>query len=139
MNAQTVTALPPGVRRVSQRVFGAIAAYLRPRRRQVIWALAMGVLGAALLVIARNAAGFSQDVMINVGASVVMVALSFIVFDPIFEDMRKNAVEEHRTLNQDLVVTNIAGASSLVEIMETWTGLLEERYLHRFRDAVHEA
>jgi hypothetical protein len=124
---------------LSQSALRAIAAFLRPRRRQAVWASVLGFAGLALLVAAQDAAGFTQDVMINIGASVVMVALSFIVFDPIFEDMRKNAVEEHRTLNHDQLVANIATARSVVEIMETWTGLLEERHHDRFLTAIHQA
>jgi hypothetical protein len=124
---------------VSQTALRAIVAFLRPRRRQVIWALVLGAAGTALLTMARGAEGFSQDIMINLGASVVMVALSFIVFDPIFDDMRKNAVEEHRTLNHDQLVANVATARQVVEIMETWTGLLEERYHDRFLAAIGQA
>jgi hypothetical protein len=124
---------------LSPSAFRAVVAFLRPRRRQAIWALILGLGGAALLMIAKDATGFGQDVMINVGASMVMVALSFIVFDPIFDDMRKNAVEEHRTLNQDQLVANVAAARQVVEIMETWTGLLEERYHDRFLAAIRQA
>lgn len=124
---------------MSQSALRAVVAFLRPRRRQAIWALILGVGGTALLMIAKDATGFGQDVMINVGASVVMVALSFIVFDPIFDDMRKNAVEEHRTLNHDQLVANVSTARQIVEIMETWTGLLEERYHDRFIAAIRQA
>jgi hypothetical protein len=124
---------------VSRTALRAVAAYLRPRRRQAIWSVILGLGGTALLLVAKDATGFGQDVMINVGASVVMVALSFIVFDPIFDDMRKNAVEEHRTLNHDQLVANVAAARQTVEIMETWTGLLEERYHDRFLAAIRQA
>jgi hypothetical protein len=53
--------------------------------------------------------------------------------------MRRNAVEEHRTLNHDQLVANVATARQVVEIMETWTGLLEERYHDRFLAAINQA
>lgn len=124
---------------VARTALTAIAAYVRPRRRQIIWSIVLAGAGAGMLVAAHAMAGFGRDIMINVGASVLMVALSFIVFDPIFEDMRRNAVEEHRTLNQDQLITQFAAARDIVEIMETWTGLLEERYRTRFLAAVRQA
>ncbi len=48
--------------------------------------------------------------LINPGASVVMVGLTFVVFDSIFEDMRRNAVQEHPDLNHDQLVAHIAAA-----------------------------
>jgi len=67
------------------------------------------------------------------------VALTFVVFDPIFEDLRRNAVEQHRTLDQDQLVTNIATARTEVAVMETWTGLLEESHRDRFLTALTAA
>jgi hypothetical protein len=109
------------------------------RRRQVQWAVLLGIAGAALLVVGRDTRGYSQDILVNVGASLVMVALSFVVFDPIFEDLRKNAVEEHRTLDHDELIRHIAAARTEVDILETWTGLLEDSHRDRFFHAVDAA
>ncbi|GLI02822.1 hypothetical protein [Phytohabitans aurantiacus] len=117
----------------------SVARFLRSRRRQITLAVLLGVTGTFLLVAGVWAPGYAQEIMVNLGASLVMVALSFVVFDPIFEDMRRNAVEEHRTLNHDQLVTNIAAARVEVDILETWTGLLEDRYRDRFLDAVTTA
>lgn len=117
----------------------SIVRALRVRRRQVQWAVLLGAAGAVLLVVGRGTSGYGQDILVNVGASLVMVALSFIVFDPVFEDLRKNAVEEHRTLDHDRLILHIAAAQTEVDILETWTGLLEDRHRDRFLGAVDSA
>jgi Domain of unknown function (DUF5919) len=109
-----------------------LATFFRSRTRQLVWAGLLALLGVALLVGAYATADFTRDVLINLGASVVMVGLTFVVFDPIFEDMRRNAVQEHRALNHDQLVADIAAARGAVDVMETWTGLLEDRYRDRF-------
>ncbi|GAA4470288.1 hypothetical protein [Phytohabitans houttuyneae] len=114
----------------------AVGLFVRSRRRQIVLALLLGVAGVTLLVAGKDVAGYGQEILVNLGASLIMVALSFVVFDPIFEDMRRNAVEQHRTLNHDQLVSHIAAAQTEVDILETWTGLLEERNRDRFLAAV---
>jgi hypothetical protein len=109
-----------------------LATFFRSRTRQLVWAGSLAVLGVALLVAAYATADFTRDVLVNLGASVVMVGLTFVVFDPIFEDMRRNAVQEHRDLNHDQLVADIAAATGAVDVLETWTGLLEDRHRDRF-------
>jgi hypothetical protein len=124
---------------VWQPRLASLVRALRVRRRQVQWAVLLGAAGAALLVIGKDTTGYGQDILVNVGASLVMVALSFVVFDPVFEDLRKNAVEEHRTLDHDQLIVHIAAAQTEVDILETWTGLLEESHRDRFLGAVQAA
>jgi hypothetical protein len=119
-----------------QAAASAIALFVRSRRRQIIWAALLGVSGVTLLVAGNGVAGYGQEIMVNLGASLVMVSLSFVVFDPIFEDMRRNAVEQHRTLNHDQLVAHIASSHTEVDILETWTGLLEDSHRERFRTAL---
>jgi hypothetical protein len=117
----------------------AVGRFLRSRRRQVVLSVLLAVLGVAALVGGWYVPGYGQEIMVNVGASLIMVALSFVVFDPIFENMRRNAVEEHRTLNHDQLVENISGSMVEVDILETWTGLLEDRHRDRFLDGLTSA
>jgi hypothetical protein len=122
-----------------QAATSAIALFLRSRRRQVTWAVLLGASGGAMLVLGQRVSGYGQEIMVNLGASLVMVALSFIVFDPIFEDMRRNVVEEHRTLNHDQLVTHIAAVQTEIDVLETWTGLLEDSHRDRFLGALTAA
>jgi len=124
---------------VWQPRLASIARALRVRRRQVRWAVLLGAAGALLLVVGKDTTGYGQDILVNVGASLVMVALSFIVFDPVFEDLRRNAVEEHRTLDHDQLIGHIAAAQTDVDILETWTGLLEDSHRDRFLGALQTA
>lgn len=109
-----------------------LATFFRSRTRQLVWAGSLAVLGAALLEGAYETADFTRDLLVNLGVGVVMVGLTFVVFDPIFEDMRRNAVQEHRDLNHDQLVADIAAARGEVDVPETWTGLLEDRHRDRF-------
>lgn len=122
-----------------QAATSALALFLRSRRRQVTWSVLLGASGSAMLVLGQQVTGYGQEIMVNLGASLVMVALSFIVFDPIFEDMRRNVVEEHRHLNHDQLVTHIAAALTEVDILETWTGLLEASHRGRFLTGLRAA
>jgi hypothetical protein len=116
-----------------------LATFFRNRTRQLVWACSLGLFGTVLLVGAYATADFTRDLLINLGASVVMVGLTFVVFDPIFEDMRRNAVQEHRDLNHDQLVSDIASAHGEVDVMETWTGLLEDRHRERFLAGMYDA
>lgn len=120
-----------------QALLSSTASFLRSRRRQIGWAVLLGAAGVLLLVQGRDVHGYGQDIMVNLGASLVMVALSFVVFDPVFEDMRRNAVAQHRALDHDQLIGHIGAARTQVDILETWTGLLEEdAYRDRFLSAV---
>ncbi len=109
-----------------------LATFFRSRTRQLVWAGSLAALGAALLEGAYETADFTRDLLVNLGVGVVMVGLTFVVFDPIVEDMRRNAVQEHRDLNHDQLVADIAAARGEVDVLETWTGLLEDRHRDRF-------
>jgi len=74
---------------------------LRRRARRVVGILVLLVLSALLLVWARLSQGFNRDVLVNVGASVVIVALSYAIFDPLFEELRRSRVEEHAMFDHD--------------------------------------
>lgn len=117
----------------------ALARFLRPRRRQITWAVLLGLLSVLLLALAARLTGYPRDLLLNVGASLLMVALTFVVFDPLFDDMRKNAVQEHRTLDLDRLVVEVRNAELRVDMLDTWTGLLEERHKYRFLDALQVA
>jgi hypothetical protein len=116
-----------------------LATFFRSRTRQLVWAGSLAVLGAGLLAGAYGTAEFTRDVLVNLGAGVVMVGLTFVVFDPVFEDLRRNAVQEHRDLNHDQLVADIATAQGAVDVLETWTGLLEDRHRDRFLAGMGDA
>jgi hypothetical protein len=124
---------------VVTRLASSLARFLRPRRRQITWALVLGLVSVVLLAVAARATGYPRDLLLNVGASLLMVGLTFVVFDPLFDDMRRNAVEEHRSLDFDRLVTEVRNAELRVDMLDTWTGLLEERHQYRFLEALQVA
>ena len=126
-------------RHVVTRLGSALARFLRPRRRQITWAVLLGLLSVLLLALAARLTGYPRDLLVNVGAGLLMVGLTFVVFDPLFDDMRRNAVQEHRTLDFDRLIGEVRNAELRVDMLDTWTGLLEERHKYRFLDALQVA
>jgi hypothetical protein len=74
---------------------------LRRRARRLIGIAVLLVLSAVLLVWARLSEGFNRDLLVNIGASVVIVALSYAIFDPLFEELRRSRVEEHAMFDHE--------------------------------------
>lgn len=98
---------------------------LRRRARRLVGVLVLLVVAALLLVAARLTRGFNSDLLLNLGAAVVMVALSYAVFDPIFEEVRRSRVEEHPRFDQQEFSAHVATASDLVAVMDTANHMLE--------------
>ncbi len=114
---------------------------LRRRTRRLVGIAVLLVLSAVLLVWARLSAGFNRDLLINVGASVVIVALSYAIFDPLFEELRRSRVEEHAMFDHDEFSRHVSTASDLVAVMDTGNHMLEGssrgRFLAALRKALH--
>jgi hypothetical protein len=114
---------------------------LRRRLRRLLGILVLLVISAALLGWARLSAGFNRDVLVNVGASVVIVALSYAIFDPLFEELRRSRVEEHAMFDHDEFNRHVSTSADLVAVMDTGNHLLEgtsrSRFLAALRKALH--
>jgi hypothetical protein len=112
---------------------------LRRRARRLVGVLILLVIAAILLLWARLTTGFNSDLLLNIGAAVVMVGLSYAVFDPIFEELRRSRVEEHPSFDHDEFSGHVAGASDLVTVMDTGMHMLEGTSRGRFLEAVRSA
>ncbi len=66
----------------------------RRPRRTLIGFVALLAVSVGMLVAARLVRGFNSELLLNIGASVVILAFSYVFFDPIFEHARKGRVEE---------------------------------------------
>jgi hypothetical protein len=114
---------------------------LRRRLRRLVGILVLLVISVVLLAWARWSEGFNRDVLINVGASVVIVALSYAIFDPLFEELRRSRVEEHAMFDHDEFNRHVSTATDLVAVMDTGNHLLEgssrSRFLVALRKALH--
>jgi hypothetical protein len=108
-------------------------------RIRPIWAaFAVTLLAVVLLVTARLVEGFNRDLLLNLGASLAFVPPTYLVFAPIFERLRQTAaaIEEHLALDLDLLIRHIEHSYSLVCVLETWTGLLEDAHRPAFLRAL---
>ena len=107
-----------------------------------VWAaIAVTLLAAALLIMARLVDGFNRDLLINLGASLAFVPPTYLIFGPIFERLRQTAaaIEVHLALDANRLITYIEHSHSSVQILETWTGLLEDAYRGPFLNALQIA
>ncbi|MFI7519623.1 DUF5919 domain-containing protein [Micromonospora globbae] len=100
-----------------------------PRQRRA-FVIGGGLLGAAavMLLAAWRSSGFLSDLLLNLGASVVLAAISYVIFDPLFEEARKARVQEHLSFDQQAFVARLRGSCRRVRILDTWTILLEDRH-----------
>lgn len=94
---------------------------------------------ALLLLWAWVADGYTRDVLINIGASVVIVAFSYAIFDPVFQEVRRSRVQEHPTFDDETFSRNVANAKREVVIMDTGNHILEGASRDIFLDALKRA
>lgn len=101
---------------------------------------ALVALSAVLLVWARAADGYNRDLLLNIGASIVIVAFSYAIFDPLFEELRRSRVEEHPIFDDAEFSAHVASAAASVSIMDTGSHLLEgpgrDRFLRSLQTAL---
>jgi hypothetical protein len=78
-----------------------------------------------MLLAAWRSTGFLSDLLLNLGASVVLAAISYVVFDPLFEEARRARVQEHQSFDRKAFVERLQHSRRRVRILDTWTILLE--------------
>lgn len=121
-------------------ITGVLRRHLRWRARRAAGFLGLLALSAALLAWGRVAAGYNQELLLNIGASIVIVAFSYAIVDPLFEELRRSRVEEHPRFDDEEFSSHVAAASSTVSIMDIGSHLLEgsgrDRFLRALRTAL---
>jgi hypothetical protein len=120
-----------------RRALGAPRAQIYPALATfVVTLIAAGTLAAAGL-----ADGFARDLLLNVGASLALVPPTYLVFAPIFERLRQTAapIQEHTGLDRARLTDGIRGSRWMVEMMATFSSVLEEPYREAFLEALHSA
>ncbi|MCU7725194.1 hypothetical protein ODJ79_15810 [Actinoplanes sp. KI2] len=101
-----------------------------------------GLLSAAslaMLVSGEVYDGYSRDVLINLGTSLLVVALTYAIFDPVFQEFRRSRVIEQPFFDDVRFSRNVQNASSTVRIMDTGNHILEGRQRDRFLEAIRTA
>ncbi|MEN3306081.1 MAG: hypothetical protein V7603_2283 [Micromonosporaceae bacterium] len=96
--------------------------------------LLVTLIAGATLAAAGLAGGFARDVLLNVGASLALVPPTYLVFAPIFERLRQTAaaIQEHVRLDRGQLTGGIRGSRWRVEMMATWSSMLEDPYREEF-------
>lgn len=92
-----------------------------------------------MLVAAGAIRGFASDLLLNLGSSMALAAVSYLIFDPIFDEARKARVQEHERFDQASFIDRMRETSRNIRILDTWTLLLERRNHLRTFDAMREA
>ncbi|WP_319461349.1 hypothetical protein [Micromonospora sp. RTP1Z1] len=121
------------------RIAGVLRRRLRWRARRAAGFLGLLALSAVLLAWGRTVTGYNQELLLNIGASIVIVAFSYAIVDPLFEELRRSRVEEHPRFDDEEFSAHVAAASSMVSIMDTGSHLLEGSGRDRFLRAVRTA
>ncbi|MFE0526838.1 DUF5919 domain-containing protein [Micromonospora parva] len=109
------------------------------QRRAFVVGGALFAIAVVMLLAAWRSSGFLSDLLLNLGASVVLAAISYVIFDPLFEEARKARVQEHLSFDQQAFVTRLHRSGRRVRILDTWTILLEQRHREETLSAVRAA
>ena len=80
-----------------------------------------------MLVVSGATRGFAADLLLNLGSSLVLAAVSYLIFDPIFDEARKARVREHDRFDQAGFIDRMSETSRDIRILDTYTLLLERR------------
>ncbi|MCF0097363.1 DUF5919 domain-containing protein [Micromonospora sp. MH99] len=100
----------------------------RGGRQRRAFGVGGALLGIALVMLlaAWRSSGFLSDLLLNIGSSVVLAAISYVIFDPLFEEARRARVQEHLSFDQHAFVARLYRSGRRVRILDTWTILLED-------------
>ncbi|MFI6783425.1 DUF5919 domain-containing protein [Micromonospora sp. NPDC050276] len=109
------------------------------QRRAFVVGGALLATAVVMLLAAWRSTGFLSDLLLNLGASVVLAAISYVIFDPMFEEARKARVQEHLSFDQQAFVARLHRSGRRVRILDTWTILLEQRHREETLSAVRAA
>jgi hypothetical protein len=114
----------------------------RARVRPLTATILVTLVAVATLAAAGLTTGFARDLLLNVGATLVLVPPTYLVFSPIFERLRQTAaaIVEHARLDRVALTAGVRGSRWIVEVMATWSSMLEEEpYREPFLDALASA
>lgn len=111
----------------------------RRRTRHAVVVLVLVAASVGLLVGAAFLRGYWYDLALNLGASLVLVIATYLIFNPLFSELAAASIQEHPRLDYPRFIHEVSASQAVVHILETWTGLLEAPYLERFLDAVRVA
>ncbi len=127
-------------RNARQRQWQLRMRFWPARRRQNVAAL-VGLMTVAIffLGLGRGIDQYYQNVFINVGADLVGAIVTIFVIAPIVSRAGEGRVREHPKLDYGWYVDRVAGATSTVRIMDTYSNLLDGPNTTSFFEAIELA
>ncbi|MGH3871710.1 MAG: hypothetical protein ACRDSR_09380 [Pseudonocardiaceae bacterium] len=104
-------------------------------------AVLVGLMTAALvlLTLGRGIEQYMQNVTVNLGADLIGAIVTIFVIAPIVSRAGEGRVREHPRLDYAWYVDRVAGATSTIRIMDTFSNLLDGPHTERFFQAVQLA
>jgi len=88
----------------------------------------LGTLGTSiviLLIFAYHTAGYSANLEVSGASSLIIVIATYLIFNPVIEGVRAVSTREHPRLDLEEFTKRIAEANKGVDILDTWTRLLD--------------
>jgi hypothetical protein len=101
--------------------------------------IGLTVVAALLLGLGRGIDQYSQNIAINVGADLVGAIVTIFVIMPILSRATEGRVREHSRLDYGWYVDRVAGSTSTVRILDTYSNLLDGPHTQDFFQAVKRA
>jgi hypothetical protein len=109
-----------------QRWGRARRVFWHPRRRQNMAVFAgLMVVAVLLLELGWGIDHYSQNIAINVGADLIGAIVTIFVITPIISRADEGRVREHPRLDYGWYVDRVAGSTSAVRILDTYSNLLD--------------
>ena len=103
----------------------------------------LSIVSLGLVIEAWRTAGshneFLYDLLLNLGAGLVMTLATYALLNPLFREIRTGTVVERPWLDRDALIASISKVRSSVAVLETWTDMLEPPYRDRFSTALRSA
>lgn len=112
----------------------------QPRFRYVLLTL-LGLLGVSLLLLslARRLSDYPENIAINLGADLIGAIVTIFVIGPLINRADDGRVREHPRLDYPWYVDRVAGATSVVRVLDTFSNLLDGPHTPRFFEAAERA
>jgi hypothetical protein len=124
-------------------VVGRTLRFLRVLVDQTMRARTLAALGvfaglsAAMLLLARGAVQYGQNLALNLAAEFVGAFVILFALTPIVRRAQHGGVREHRRLDFDWFTDRVVGARSTVRVMDTLSRLLARPFDRRFLRAAN--
>ena len=114
---------------------------LKRHPRQTLILAWLAALSIALVIYAYYGLhnNFWVALALSLGTNLMIVVATYLVFNPLVEQVRAATTREHHRLDHDAFIAHVAASRSIVCILSTWTFLLEDPYRERFLSAVRTA